>query len=74
MYFFQGSNLDRGATAADYRIFLESSECPEVDLLTNIVSCKPPKKAPRVIRTGAYEEDKIRIQVKKHVKNCNVSF
>ena len=62
-WILQGSNFDRGATRDDCRILLESTECNEVDLLTNVVSCKPPKKATRVNMTGSYEKDMIRVKV-----------
>ena len=65
LQFEQGSDFDRGATLADYRIMLEQTECPAVDLLSNLVSCEPPKKEHHVDMTDAYEHDVIRIQVKR---------
>ena len=63
MFCLQGSSLDDGATRADYSVLLESTQCLDVDLLVNQVSCKPPTKAPAVNMTGVYEKDTIRVMV-----------
>ena len=62
----QGSDLDDGASSDDYGVLLESTQCRDVDLLANTVSCKPPTRAPRVNMTGVYEEDMIRVMVICH--------
>ena len=65
-YILQGSYFDRGATLGDYRVLLELTECPEVNIVTNRVWCEPPKKAPPVDKTGAYEQNMIRVKVIHH--------
>ena len=55
--------MDLGASLSDYRILLEDTVCDDMELVTNRLSCLPPKKEPSPGTTGAVEKGKTRVNV-----------
>ena len=60
--------MDIGATSFDYTIFLEETVCPQLIMVSNRLSCMPPKQRPAIVQTGAFEKGKLRVKVRKQAK------
>ena len=65
----QGDELDLGLRTEHYRIDIGQGQCRDVDLKTNVLTCRPPKKQPKLVKSGNYKKNAPRIFVSMQPKN-----
>ena len=60
---FKGNGLTEGAKPEDYSAVIGADTCDVSELLSNRLSCRPPKSEPKVRKTGNYKNGKPRLVV-----------